>query len=600
MKKTAIIGSGATAIYLLKHILDNQSILKKEISSISIFEKGTILGMGMPYNPNTTDLYNLSNISSEELPELPISFERWLKKQKKSTLENLSINKYKIDKSEVYNRLSLGKYFQAQYNVIIKTLTEEGIEVIEYPNTEIIDIDYNEITEKVTLQSSNNLEYIFGKVFIATGHTWNKEDNPKNGYFSSPWPISKIINKEDTFHNFTIGTLGASLSAFDVVSSLSRRHGEFIADASGNLSYQGFKGTEKFKIVMHAANGWLPHLQYEQENPMRKIYRHLNREDIYSILDDEGFLRIETYFNTYCRKALLIAFRKDKMGEMEKKLKDKKYTFSNFVEDMSQKHEYRNAFEGMRLEMKESKKSVDSKKPIHWKEVIDDLMYTLNFHAELMPAEDHLYFHKEVMPFLMNVIAAMPINSGKILLALFDANKIAIISGHAEVLNSQKNDCTTVQVKGGNSEIAVNYRMFIDCTGQNPVTIENYPFQSLVKRKFINSAKVAFKDAMIGREIKASEKYIEKINDVYYYILKGINVDAGYSILDKNNNAISAIQDLTFTHITGLRPYAYGLQACSAISEILISTWVQSLNKNIAIEGNLEEVTLIYEDNPKL
>lgn len=42
--------------------------LNKEIDSITVFERDTNSGMGMPYNPNTTYIYNLANISSEEIP----------------------------------------------------------------------------------------------------------------------------------------------------------------------------------------------------------------------------------------------------------------------------------------------------------------------------------------------------------------------------------------------------------------------------------------------------------------------------------------------------------------------------------------------------
>ncbi|MBF03673.1 MAG: hypothetical protein CMP76_10290, partial [Flavobacterium sp.] len=122
MKNIAIIGSGATSIYLLKHLLDKMSILKEEMYSISIFEKNAILGMGMPYNPITTDLYNLSNISSEELPELEITFEDWLKKQSVTFLKKMEIEKDKISKSEVYNRLALGQYLQSQYQSIIQKI----------------------------------------------------------------------------------------------------------------------------------------------------------------------------------------------------------------------------------------------------------------------------------------------------------------------------------------------------------------------------------------------------------------------------------------------------------------------------------------------
>ena len=46
------------------------------------------------------------------------------------------------------------------------------------------------------------------------------------------------------------------------------------------------------------------------------------------------------------------------------------------------------------------------------------LFYTLNYHAELLPAEDHLALRSTVMPFLMNVIAALPLRSARMLLAL--------------------------------------------------------------------------------------------------------------------------------------------------------------------------------------
>ena len=37
-------------------------------------------------------------------------------------------------------------------------------------------------------------------------------------------------SKKDEFYNYPIGILGASLSAFDVVSSLTHRHGKFVEE----------------------------------------------------------------------------------------------------------------------------------------------------------------------------------------------------------------------------------------------------------------------------------------------------------------------------------------------------------------------------------
>ncbi|MBU1822910.1 MAG: FAD/NAD(P)-binding protein, partial [Bacteroidetes bacterium] len=140
MKKIAIVGSGATAIYLLKHLMDNTDVLKNHIDEIAIFEKGEILGMGMPYNPNTTDLWNLSNIASEEIPELMMPFVNWLRDQDKKTLKALGLADKEISKSEVYSRLALGEYLQDQYRAILTELSEADIKVQEFPNSEVVDI----------------------------------------------------------------------------------------------------------------------------------------------------------------------------------------------------------------------------------------------------------------------------------------------------------------------------------------------------------------------------------------------------------------------------------------------------------------------------
>jgi uncharacterized NAD(P)/FAD-binding protein YdhS len=602
MKKIAIIGSGATAIYLLKHLMDNTNVLKNHIEEIAIFEKGDILGMGMPYNPNTTDLYNLSNIASEELPELIITFVDWLKMQSKKALKDLGLANQEISKSEVYNRLALGQFLQAQYRGIIKKLIDEGIEVKEYAKSEVVDMDYITKNQQVIVQIASGNTYTFDKVVIATGHVWTDKDDVQSGYYASPWPIQKILPKKGKFHNFKIGTLGASLSAFDVVSSLSRRHGEFKTDKTGKMIFHPSEGAENFCISLHAANGWLPNLQYEQEEPMREIYRHLTRDKIFEILDGEGNLRINTFFDEVCRPALTTAFKKDKMKDMVEKLSDNYYSLTDFIDDMTTKHEYKNAFEGMRYEMIEAKASVENKKPIHWKEVIDDLMYALNFHAELMPAEDHLYFQKQIMPFLMNVIAAMPLPSGNLLLALYDAKKLEIVAGYASIAEEHKKGLTTVNVKDGEAVYPIDYKMFIQCGGQKPLNIDDYPFRSLVEKGVVRKARVKFADDNEAKNLLKSDKkeLVLKKKNEYYYATGGIDIDGSYRVISENDKPNNSIHDITFTHITGIRPYSYGLQACSATSHILVQAWIKSLEENVEIAGNIEEISEIYELTPEL
>lgn len=76
--RLGIVGSGASAVFLLKHILDNATLLLAELHSIDVFEQRRELGTGMPYNRGTTDHYNICNISSAEIPVLSHSLVEWL------------------------------------------------------------------------------------------------------------------------------------------------------------------------------------------------------------------------------------------------------------------------------------------------------------------------------------------------------------------------------------------------------------------------------------------------------------------------------------------------------------------------------------------
>ena len=73
LKNIAIIGAGPTTLFLLQHILENANKLLPIFKEITVFEKSKNLGSGMPYNSETTDIYNIANICCEEIPKLPQS-----------------------------------------------------------------------------------------------------------------------------------------------------------------------------------------------------------------------------------------------------------------------------------------------------------------------------------------------------------------------------------------------------------------------------------------------------------------------------------------------------------------------------------------------
>ncbi|KIA90210.1 hypothetical protein OA86_02615 [Kaistella jeonii] len=593
----AIIGSGPTALFLLKYIWENIDILKLKIKKITIFEKEEVLGIGMPYNSKTTDIYNLANISSEEIPMLQESFADWLRKQSPELLEKLNVRDFPIDDSEVYSRVSLGHYFEEQFKLLISALESKGIEVIQKVRCEVADISKDK--NQLVVTDCHQEKTQFSTVIIANGHEWRGEDKPESGYFASPWPIHKLIPENGEGYNFPVGTLGASLSAFDVVTSLSHRAGTFKKE-NGKLSFKKNDANPNFKIVLHSSEGWLPHLQYEQKEPIREIYRHFNRNQILQLIDQDGFLRIENYFVHLCRPALIEAFRKDHLEDVVKKLNDSSFSFKDLVELMSQKHEYINSFEGMKKEMVTAKNSVENKIPIYWMETLDDLMYSLNYHVDLLPAEDHLFFHKEIMSFLMNVIAALPLQSANILLALYDANCIELKAGFVnfpEDSFGKGKTKITLKSEDGNEE-EIEYQLFVNCGGEKKLELEDYPFQSLVKQEVISTATAKCAEENICKEkAKNSDKIdLFQTENGLEMKLSGIQIDSSYRTINKENVANAFLYDINFTHANGLRPYSYGLQACSATSLIVVQSWLAEIVEDKNVSEEIETITELYED----
>lgn len=569
----AIVGSGPSALYLLSHIFAEIEVLKSKFGSILIFEKSTMAGVGMPYSPETTDKFNMSNISSEELPALPVNFADWLRSQSPVVLKSFGIAPEEISEEAVYSRLALGQYFKAQYQLLTAWITEGGIHVTDHAECEIIDIKDDAKRRRVTLFTAANDVHECDRVVIATGHQWSAKDEPRCGYYASPWPIGKLLADEP--HHFTIGTLGASLSAFDVISSLAHRHGDFVME-SKRMVYKPHAGTEQFKMVMHSSQGLLPHLQFDQVHPMREIYRHVTPDGMRALLDPKGFLRIDTYFDKVCRPVLRKAFEQDGMKDLCTKLDDPAFSLADFVETMADKHDYANAFEGMRKEMVEAKHSVNQHQPIHWKETVDDLMYTLNYHAELMPAEDHLLLQGKVMPFLMNVIAAMPLPSGNSILALYDAGKLEMVPGKVVRISKHKSKgVTSVIVEQDGQETTCTYRMFIDCSGQKPVSLRRYPFRSLVRSRCVRRAESPFLKSTERNDVPPDKKaMVEKKRNHWFYETGGIDIDAAYRLIGAGGKPNARIHDIAFPHVTGHRPYSYGLQACAHTSAMVVQAWV--------------------------
>lgn len=536
----------------------------------------------MPYSRQTTDRYNLCNISSAEIPKLDQSLVDWLASLDDSTLATHGIVRNEINQGEAYSRLVLGEYFRSQFQAITNELRQVGIAVIEHVNCEVDDLIDGPEAGIVTIKSAASESVDVERAIIATGHAFPNDDKPDFGYFASPWPMQKLLPQEDSVYDFVVGTLGASLSAFDVVASLSNRHGSYERDGN-RLIFHPNANAPNFRIALHSANGWLPHLQYEQEEPFREIYRHATREQMLRLRDKAGGLSLDVYFDRICRPALIAAFTKDKRTDIVAKLTNPAFTLEEFVEQMTSEHEYDDPFSGMRAEMPEAERSIYRGKPIHWKETLDDLMFTLNFHFEWLYAEDVLAYHQAVVPFLMNVIAAMPLPSAQTLLALSDAGRLELVPGRVTIKATSHGE-TTIEIDNDGEVSERSYKMFIDCTGQGSVELGQFPFRSMIRAGTVVEAAVSFRDRESIKELDNSlrDKVISSAKDPKLR-LDGIAIDGRYRVIGNDGSSNPRIFDIAFPHATGVRPYSYGLQACDTTAAIVVDALFSDLSLGAAI-----------------
>jgi hypothetical protein len=89
-------------------------------------------------------------------------------------------------------------------------------------------------------------------------------------------------------------------------------------------------------------------------------------------------------------------------------------------------------------------------------------------------------------------------------------------------------------------------------------------------------------------------------DEQYYYYTGGVDIDASYRLIGKDGKPNTRIYDVAFTHASGVRPYSYGLQACSATTQILVEAWIKSLQEASEIKGDIIDISELYEDKKEL
>jgi uncharacterized NAD(P)/FAD-binding protein YdhS len=557
-KDIAIIGGGPAGLFMYKKLLESGKNF-----SIDIFEAKNTLGSGMPYSPEGANHEHITNVSGNEIPKLMIPVVEWIKNLAPDALKKYNLVPEDIHEFMVLPRLLFGEYLTAQYDLLLEKAGTSGAGNSVHYNCMVTDIEDDPAGNKIKIQTPDNKIYEFDIAIICTGHHWPvKHEGQVHGYYDSPYPpvkLKKIFNHE-------IAIRGSSLTAIDAVRTLARSNGSFHRDDKGILIFRPDENANEFKITMHSRHGLLPAVRFHLDDSHLSNKSLLTKEGILAHREqNDGFLSLDFIFEKDFKDLF-----KEKDPQFYQQIRD--MTMEDFVSHMMSLRERIDPFDLLKEEYREAEKSIKRKQSIYWKEMLGVLSFAMNYPAKHLSAEDMIRLQKVLMPLISIVIAYVPQGSCEEMIALHDSGRLGI---------TDVGDDSEVEVNNGGG-IIYHYRdtngqkqekafqTFIDCTGQKHLSMDNFPFGSLVREHRVTPARLKFREP--ASIIDPQNKDIEG----NYLRVPGIAITDDFNAIDKDGNVNGRLYVMAVPYIGGFNPDYSGLDFCEAASGMIAGDIVKN------------------------
>ena len=556
----AIIGGGPCALFVYKQFIEqNPADIK-----IDIFEANEKLGAGMPYSQDGANIEHVTNVSGNEIPELPISLKDWIQNLPFKTLQRFGINDHPFNDYKVLPRLLFGDYLSAQFDYLLQQAKEIGLETDIYCGHKVVDVCDDAQLQKIRVITANGLRADYTCVVICTGHNWPlSNEESQNRYFNSPYPPQKLA----AVFNHEIAIRGSSLTAVDAIRTLARSNGKFVKEDPHKLSFHACRGAENFKIVMHSTHGLLPCIRFHLEDPYLPEKALLSPEDVESnVKQNGGFLSLDYIFE----KDFKAAFR-DRDPAFFKHIEA--MTIEEFVDEMMGMREHAEPFELFKAEYDEAEKSINRRQSVYWKEMLSALSFAMNYPAKHFSAEDMIRLRQVLMPLISVVIAFLPQSSCKELLALNKAGRLDLVSvGTDSAVEADGDGIIYRYVAKDGTPIEKRYSTFIDCIGQRHLPMEEFPFKTLINDKTVSHAFFKFRSKKEGQRLMAlGQERIRKFNDDYYLEVSGLAINDSFQAIEDTGVANSRLYIMAVPYISGYNPDYSGLDFCDEASKRVVT-----------------------------
>lgn len=558
-KNIAIVGGGPGGLFLYKRLVETGG----PDLNVTIFERKSMLGSGMPYSAEGANDEHVTNVSDNETPPIVNSIEDWLKTAPAALLERFNIDPDKFNEYKVLPRIIFGYYLASQFDLLQEIAAMKGIATTIRYQTNVLDVNYDAKDKKAIIETAEGRS-AFDYVILCNGHHWPvRYEGKVKGYYDAPYPPKKL----ELEINHAVAIRGSSLTAIDAIRTLARHNGDFIKDETGNLSYKIKAKNEKFRMVMHSRTGMLPAVRFHLEDSHLSNDSLLTRDQIDAHRNgNDGFLSLDFVFENNFK-----AIFRDKDPEFYDRIKD--FSIEQFVDHMMELRERLEPFQLLQAEYTQAEKSIKRKESIYWKEMLAVLSFAMNHPAKYLSAEDMQRLQKVLMPLISIVIAFVPQKSCSELLALHKAGVLDIVAvGSDSTVNPQNGGGILYNYTDENQiEHSNFYETFVDCIGQPHLSFEDFPFKSLITQKAVSPARLRFQSIAAGSKALGDGLGVEQdAKGDYFLNVSGIAINDNFQIIDQYGAFNDHIYIMAVPYIGGLNPDYSGLDFCESASLIIV------------------------------
>lgn len=466
----AYVGAGPTTLYALHAFVSGA----RAPARITVFEARDAAGSGSPYSPDWNDQAMLSNIGSLEIPPLAETLTDWLSGQPEADLRALGVDQAAFDGRSFAPRVVLGRYFQAQFDILVKQARAKGMVVDVKTGCRVVDaanrVEGVELTF-LTPPSRRTATALFDHVVFATGHQWPSRQQVRPGYFLSPWPASTLADIPPT----TIGIRGSSLTAIDTAVALAVAHGRFLRRDDG-LVYERDPGARDLRITMMSRKGLLPEADFYFPLPHPPL-KVCTAEAIATLVDQGRDGLLDAVFDLFRRELAL----QDPAYAQETLLAEA--TVETFGDAYFARRASVDPFVWAAANLEEARANHDAGFTVAWRDAILRMHEVVGAIVPHLDSHDFDRFNRAFKPVFVDIYAAVPHESIERLLALHAAGVLEIESlGDHYSVDSHRPEGGAVVIANGRARA---FPVFIEAMGQRALGAVQFPFLSLLEQGIV-------------------------------------------------------------------------------------------------------------------